>query len=303
MTEERVSPEGSRSFAYNGLPSSHIIGETKMVPEGLRTFLHEIEDTTFEKEWKKRNDEDQVSPSEALVEMVARFTDEEEWVEDNQRNHDYLAMLIEKDKFSSNSLMNHGNVTVLFNNVSMLFVKKVLEYRSLGLQISDKPRNTLKMGFWVPPSLNEDNRIKEGYAQVYANLNDIKNGLINEMGIPELEDPEEIKSRLADVSRIMPWGSQVIAGMTAGLGTWRHLFYQTADWDVDSEIRFVFLHLAYKMKQRYGNIFQDMVVINRAGDTFGFGTILSSLDAWTDYRIHFKDIEKATENESDQKES
>jgi len=282
-------PDKETTYAYNGLPSSHIIGETKLVVEGMETFLHEIDDQNFETTWKKVNQNEKINAAEAVIEYMARFTDIEEWVEDTQPNSEYIKRLIQKEDESCNSPFDHSTVTVLFNNVSMMLVKSVLEYRLNHLIISESARPVLNMGFWLPPAMESNENYKEVFSQIFANLNDIKTKFFESMDLANLTN-EEIHKKVADVSRIYPWGTQIICSMTAGLGIWRNLFKLAGSFNADPELRFIFLHLAYKFKNRYTHVFQDMVVMNAEGETFGFDTVISSLDAWKYLKIHFKQL-------------
>lgn len=279
-------PDGSTSFAYNGVPSSHIIAESKTVVDGLKTFLHEINETDFETEWKKRN-QGSVNTAEAVAEFASRFTDNEEWIEDKQNNNDYIKMLLKKNEL--NSPLDHSTVTVLFNNVSMLFVKHLVECRLNNSVINSKESPVLKMGFWIPPTVEDNIQLQHAYAQVFANLNDIKTQWLKYFDLKN-KSPEEINSIVHDVSRIFPWGTQVISCMTCGLHSWRQLFSLCSDFNVDSEIRFVLIHLAYKFKKRYPSCFQDMRVLDKDGNKYGIDSIVSSTDIWKGLKIDFKEL-------------
>ena len=199
-------------------------------------------------------------------------------------------MLIGKESESYNSPFDHSTVTVLFNNVSMMMVKNILEYRLNRLIISESARPVLKMGFWVPPAIETNENYKAAFSQVFANLNEIKTKFFESMDLANLSN-DEIHKKVADVSRIYPWGTQIICSMTAGLGVWRKLFELCGTFQADEELRFVFLHLAYKFKNRYQNVFKDMVLMNKNEEIFGFDTVVSSLDAWKDLKIHFKQLD------------
>lgn len=279
-------PDGEMSYAYNGIPSSHIIAESKTVVDGLKTFLHEINDPEFEKEWKKRN-QDSVNPSEALIEFVSRFTDDQEWIDDTQVNKDYIAMLLKRENDNLSSLFDHSTVTVLFNNVSMLFIKNLLEYRLNSATINSKTAPVMRMGFWVPPVVEDNLQLQTAYSQVFANLNDIKTQWLKSMDLAKSK-PEDIERMIRDVSRIYPWGTQVVASATCGLSTWRKIFKLCTDFSTDSEIRFVLLHLAYKFKKRYPSVFQDMIVLDDKDQVFGIDSIVSSTNIWKTLKIGFK---------------
>lgn len=281
-------PEGSTSFAYNGIPSTHIIAETKTVVDGLQTFLHETNDPDFEQEWKKRNQKS-INPCEAVVEFANRFTDNEEWIEDTQPNKEYIAMLLKREDNNLHSMLDHSTVTVLFNNVSMLFVKQLLELRFNSATINSASSPIMRMGFWVPPTVEDSPELQTAYSQVFANLNDIKTQWMKALDIAN-RSPEDIEKIVRDVSRIYPWGTEVIACATCGMGSWRKLFKLCTDYAADPETRFVVLHLAYKFKKRYPSLFQDMIVLDDQDQTFGIDTIVSSADIWRTLRIGFKDL-------------
>ena len=281
-------PNGETSFAYNGIPSSHIIAESKTVTDGLKSFLHEVNMPEFENDWKKRN-QGSINPAEAVIEFVSRFTDDDEWVQDIQDNKNYLQMLLENEEHNMRSMLDHSTVTVLLNNVSMLLINRIMELRLNIATINSKTAPILKMGFWMPPSIEDNPQLHTAYSQIYASMNDIKNEWFKFFDVSSRSD-DEIKHIISDVSRIYPWGSQTIACVTCGMSSWRNLFRLCTKYQEDAEVRFVLLHLAYKFKKRYPSCFQDMIVVNAAGTTFGADSIISSTEIWKELRIDFKEL-------------
>lgn len=277
----------------NKLPVAYIIAETKTNTDELREYLASI-NSSIENNMKMSNNGLPVKDLEAFIEIISKLTDEEEWLDKSKiPNKQYIANIIKKDEFSPNSALNHSSATVLFDNVSMLFVKKLLQQRMVGLVVSDKAYNLPSFSFWIPPSFETDPKLMIAYAQVFSELNTIKNKLCENMKLYEISNADELRKKIQDISRIFPWGLQVNCGITAGFGTWRHLFHLCTDFHIDDEQRRVFLFLAKKMKSRYLSIFQDMVIEDVSGKQFGIDTINSHIDAWKLFRIKFKaDVEK-----------
>ena len=286
--ENMDHPDGETSYAYNGIPSTHIIAESKTVVDGLQSFLHEINNPDFKDEWQKRNQES-VNPVEAVIEFVSRFTDDQEWIDDQQTNADYMKMLLKQEEHNMRSMLDHSTVTVLFNNISMLLVTRLMELRLNVATVNSKTAPIMKMGFWMPPGIENNPQLHTAYSQIFANINDIKNQWFKHFDISNLSS-DEIEQVVNDVSRIYPWGSQVIACLTCGMSSWRQLFKLCTRYQEDPEIRFILLHLSYKFKKRYPSCFQDMIVTDASGKTFGIDSVVSSADIWKDLKIEFKEL-------------
>ena len=287
--DEREEIFESAKDVSNALPTSYIISESRIIVDEFNSYLKEKEQYDFLTNWKKKNDAPNMRETEALIEFMAKFTDEEEWLDKgSKQNREYLAEMLKKDQLSPKSPLNHCSVTVLFNNISMLAIKKILAHRLVGLTISDKPYNLPAFSFWIPPSFEADAKLSGAYGEIFAQLNVIKNQLVNRMKLWEIKDNEEVKKKVQDMSRLFPWGLQVTAGITAGLGTWRHLLKLCANQGSDDELRYTFLFLGKKLKERYGNVFQDMILEDAVGKKFGMDTLLSAPSAWKAFNIGFK---------------
>lgn len=274
-----------KTYAFNALPSSHIIAETTMIAEGLRTYLQESKNPEFEHTWKKKNEADQLNACDALPEIIARLMDFREWLDVDCKNKEYIKALISEEDETLSGCLNHVSSTVMFCYVSFAFVKKFLEMRFPLLVISDKATVADKFGFWIPPTF-ENEVDTEIFSQIFANMNEIKDGLFHKA---ELQDKtyDEIVTFLDDVKKIYPQGVQVSCTATASLRTWRRIFQRAVGFRGDAEMRFTLLHLAYKFKKRYPNVFQDMSVADKDGTIYGFDSIMSSVDAWKKFSFHF----------------
>jgi thymidylate synthase ThyX len=274
--------------ATNVLPVSYIVSETRCNLDEWRAYWKET-NSTMETDMKKTNDGHKVKETELFVEMMSRVSDEEEWVDKSKtKNMDYIFELLKKDKLSPNSPLNHCAVSVLFNNVSTLFVKKLMQHRLIGLNITEKSYNLPKFNFWIPPVFETDPKLMVAYGQIFTQLNDIKNKIFEKLKLWENKDNDEVRKQVQDVTRIFPQGVQVNCGATAGLGTWRHLFYVSTDFLFDDETRYVMLHLGRKMKERYPAAFQDMVLQDVSGKEFGLDTLTSGHDAWKLFKFSFR---------------
>lgn len=275
---------------YNKLPTTYIVSETKCNLDECRLYWKEI-NSTMETDLKKANDGCKVKDTELFVEIMSKISDSEEWIDKTKStNFEYVFEILKKDKLSPNSPLNHCSVSVLFNNVSILFNKNLLSNRMIGLNVTEKSYNLPKLNYWIPPTFEIDPKLMTAYSHVFNQLDEIKNKIFENLKLWETENNEEIKKKVQDVSRMFPLGAQVNCGVTAGLGTWRHLLYISTDFNYDDESRYTFLFLGKKLKERYPSIFQDMVLQDAAGKEFGLDTLNSSHAAWKLFKFSFRCI-------------
>lgn len=276
--------------AKNILPISYIVSETRCNLDEWRAYWKESQ-STMENDMKKANDGQKTKDAELFIEMISKVSDEEEWIDKSKtKNFDYILEILKRDKLSPNSPLNHCSVGVLFNNVSMLFVKKLLQQRLIGLNVTDKSYNLPNLNFWIPPVFESDPKLMVAYGHIFTQLNDIKNRVFENLKLWENQNNNEVRKQVQDVTRIIPQGAEVNCSATAGLGVWRHLFYSCTDFLNDDEMRYVLLFLGKKMKERYPAVFQDMVLQDAAGKEFGLDTLTSSHDAWKLFKFAFRCI-------------
>jgi len=170
----------------------------------------------------------------------------------------------------------------------MFFTKSILQKRLIGLTVTEKAYHLPKFNYWIPPAFETDPKLMVAYSHLFNQMNDIKNKVFESLKLWETKDNDEIRKKVQDVSRIFPLGAEVNCGITAGLGTWRHLLSLSTDFAYDDESRYVFLFLGKKFKERYPAVFQDMVLLDGAGKEFGLDTLNSSHDAWKLFKFSFR---------------
>ena len=274
--------------ARNILPTFYVVSETKCVLDEWRNYWKDT-NSTMEMDMKKANDGQKVKDAELFIEMVSKVSDEEEWIDKSKtKNFEFIMEILKRDKLSPNSSLNHCSVGVLFNNVSMLFVKRVLQHRLVGLTVTDKTFNLPQLNFWIPPVFETDPKLMVAYGQIFSQMNEVKNRVFDTLKMWDIKNNDEVRKVVQDVSKILPQGAEVNCTISAGLGTWRHLFHISTDFLYDDETRYVMLFLGKKMKERYPAVFQDMVLCDVQGKEFGLDTLTSSHDAWKLFKFNFR---------------
>jgi len=267
----------------NNLPESYIVGETKLNAQTFERFLKESGKTSILDEWNKKNSEQTVSGLEQHFEFLSRVYG---MVDGEKTNDEAL-----KDIISNPSLQyifDHGQINIMFKNVSMNFMVLLLRLKIESLQMINERISLEEMGFWLPPVLddkaNKDLSIK--YAGVYAVTSNKINELLDEINYESIkqETPAVAETIRSIFTRLMPISSQINLGLTCTVRGWRQLILMGGNFSSDDELRFVFMHLARDMKKRYYGVFQDLSLEDEKGQRLGLDTLRNE-GAWKKYQI------------------
>ena len=178
-------------------------------------------------------------------------------------------------------LFRHSSISVVFTHVSKEFVCDLISFK-LDTQINVSKMSTDEIGFWVNPSVLDDDIAAVTFGKhIHDTGQKIKE--LKEY-LPEKSEgyPHEIEAALM---RLVPMATQTHAIASTTVSDWREIIYRGTQIGRRDEMRYVLLDLSRRMNMKYPTFFQDMKLIDKDGNTFGFDTLGASDTAWRDYAI------------------
>lgn len=241
-------------------PKVFLVGETRLVPEGLQAYLDHIGVPDWKpKDWTK------ASPSdiEKLIEVYGRLCYRSFGVGLNpnitrvrETNKEYLKNIIE---VRHGSVIEHGFVNFVFADVSRVFTHELVRHR-VGTSISQESLRFVRiedMGFWFPPSVIEDENVLTLFLQTVRNLEDVQKKLSELFAVAEKKSFHDKKRITTVMRRLLPEGIATTIGWGANTRTLRWLISMRTEPGAEEEIRLVFGKVAEILIERYPNLFGD----------------------------------------------
>src|SRR3989344_7080667 len=135
-------------------PKVFLVGETRIVPSGLRSYLKHIGIPNWQS--------DAPTDVEKIIEVMGRlcYRSFEPGLNPNvtkvrEHNKDYLANIIE---VQHGSVLEHAFINFIFADVSRVFTHELVRHR-VGVAISQESLRFVRLtdiGFWPPLVLRED---------------------------------------------------------------------------------------------------------------------------------------------------
>lgn len=245
-------------------PKVFLIGETKVLDEGLHEYLAEI----GVPDW----DTDAPSDSEKLVEVMSRgcymsYASEETSLKDLNPNLTRTragnkAYLDHITKVGHGSVVEHPALSFMFVNVSRVFTHELVRHR-VGVAISQQSLRFVRLtdlGFWLPPA------IEEKYPEAAREMRDAVRYLENvQATLADLFDVDNLsfaekKKVTSAMRRVAPIGLATQIGWSANHRTMRHVIEMRTHPSAEDEIRFVYAKVAAICQDRYPNMYGDYVI-------------------------------------------
>ena len=240
-------------------PKVFLVGETRVVPAGLRAYLKHIGVPN----WKS----DAPTDAEKMIEVMGRlcYRSFEPGLNPNvtkirEHSKDYLRNIIE---VKHGSVLEHAVVNFIFADVSRVFTHELVRHRA-GSAFSQESLRFVRLtdiGFWPPLVLRENEKVKEIMSDTVENLEKLQRELAE---ILDLDNPEkkfkDKKKLTSAMRRIAPIGLATSIGWSANIRTIRHCIEMRTDPGAEEEIRLVFGRVAELMKDRYPHLFADYEV-------------------------------------------
>lgn len=239
-------------------PRVFLIGETRLIPEGLKAFLEEISCA----EWQT----DAATDAEAIVEIMGRscylaFQEDSDLnlniSKIRQGNKKYVLNLLES---RHGSVLEHVFFNFLLVNVSRVFTHELVRHR-VGTAYSQASLRYVRQSeikIWLPPTIQNDPEIENIFLSV---LKQIESAYIKLSTRFNKDMKFTEKKRLTSaIRRILPQGMATMIGFSVNARALRNMIEQRTDPTAEEEMRFVFGLIAKIMIKRYPHIFGDYKV-------------------------------------------
>ncbi len=236
-------------------PKVFLVGETRVIEDGLRAFLHHA----GAHDWTS----DAPSDSELLCEAMGRlcYRSFEPGLNPNvtrvrSGNASYLANIIE---VGHGSVLEHAQVNFIFADVSRVVTHELVRHRA-GVAISQESLRFVRLdglSAYVPVHIRENERGMELFVRTVEELERLQRELADLYAIDAAKQFDEKKKLTSAFRRLAPIGVATTIGWSCNFRTLRHVIEMRTEPHAEEEIRFLFGKVYYLVKERYPNLFSD----------------------------------------------
>jgi len=241
-------------------PKVFLIGETRVVEEGLQAFLEHI----GAPEWTS----DAPSDAEKIIEVNGRicYKSFQEGLNKNVTkvrggNKPYMDNILSS---RHGSVMEHAWVNFAIADISRVFTHELVRHR-IGVGISQESLRFVRLdnlGLWLPTVIREDEKAMEIFSDTFERLEGLQIELAKHFDLDSLPFKEKKKITSA-MRRIAPIGLATNIGWSVDFRELRHIIEMRTDESAEEEIRFVFSEIARMVINRYPNTFSDFEVVGK----------------------------------------
>jgi thymidylate synthase (FAD) len=239
-------------------PKVFLIGETSLVPGGLEAYLKHLET-----QWKFPDDAN--SASEIIPEVMGRicYRSWEPGMNPNvtkvrQGNQKYLDNIkVQKH----GSVMEHVNFNFIFADVSRVFTHELITHRVGTAKSQESLRYVRldKMSAYFPMVFEGDDGAKALFENTMNDLEIVQKFLGQYFKLSEESDFGKKKRITSAMRRLAPEGVATTVGWSANARTLYNVIQRRTSPHAEEEIRRVFGRVAEIVRQRYPNLFGDLV--------------------------------------------
>jgi thymidylate synthase (FAD) len=237
-------------------PKVFLIGESKIIEEGLQDYLNHIGAT----DWQTNAPTD----SEKIVEVMGRlcYRSFEPGLNPNvtkvrEGNDKYLANIT---NVKHGSVIEHPVLNFIFADVSRVFTHELVRHR-VGIAISQESLRFVRLdnlGQWLPTVIREDQEALEIFTKTFGWLEQLQLDLAKHFKLDEPgTDFHKKKIVTSAMRRIAPIGLATTIGWSANPRILRWVLEMRTDPNAEEEIRFVFGKVGEIVTARYPNLFGD----------------------------------------------
>lgn len=241
-------------------PKVFLVGETTIIPEGMKAFLEEI----GVPEWHS----DGQSDSEVLVEAAGKLCYMSFSTDLNKNltkvgtrgNFDYIQEGIIAQKHGS--VLEHVGVNIIFTNVSRVLTHELVRHRpgSAYSQTSGRYVRTDELSFWMPTCIKENIELAELFEEAILHQEKILAKMAEVSGINRMTAKDDFyrkKQLTSAFRRIVGNGVANNIEATYNHRALRHLLTVRTSRHAEEEIRLVFNDLFDQLADRYPAIYAD----------------------------------------------
>lgn len=273
-------------------PQVFLIGETRVVEEGLRAFLKHIGVPGWHS--------DAPTDSEKVIEVMGRlcYLSFEPGLNPNvtkirEHNEEYLGNILQ---VKHGSVIEHSVMNFVFADVSRVFTHELVRHRvgrayddrdelqSTGLyefiSLSPEPNLTEgtavsqeslrfvrfeNLGFWAPSLIAENPKALELWLEKILLDETYQRKLAEVLGVSEMKKFHEKKEATSALRRVVGMGVATNVGWSANIRTARWCLEARTHPGAEQELRLGFGKLGEIVCQRYPNLFGDFMVTMEGG--------------------------------------
>lgn len=237
-------------------PKVFLIGETRLIPEGLGAYL----DHVGVPDWTT----DAVTDVEGLAEFMGRlcYRSFEPGLNPNvtrvrATNRAHLENII---RTGHGSVLEHSVLNFAFADVSRVFTHELVRHRA-GTAVSQESLRFVRLdnlGMWAPTAVREDPEIMEVFVRTFEQLEELQRTMAEHYGLDDegkqFSKKKEITSAMR---RVAPIGVATSIGWSANVRSIRHVLEARTEPSAEEEIRFVFAKVGEIVTEKYPVLFGD----------------------------------------------
>lgn len=242
-------------------PTWFIIADSKINAQSFQKYTDQI-DTEYETNWIKANGKAQsVSQSEKLIEvLLSDFY--------NIKNDKFLPSneFLTKHFAKLEPLFDHFSATIVFNEVSHLFIQNILLEKLNYYHLNQKRCNDLSM--WLPPAF-EHPVVASTYGRMIGEIGTNIDNFIQETEKTNVKPEDALRAAFS----MMPLAQHSKVVITTTMNNWRKLLLNLTQPHIDIETRYVMIHLCRDLKLRYFGFFLDLALQSQDGQIYGLDSI------------------------------
>ena len=239
-------------------PKVFLIGETRVVEEGLQAYLNHVGAPS----WST----DAPSDAERLCEVYGRlcYRSFEPGLNPNvtrvrKGNATYLGHVLE---VGHGSVIEHAVLNFVFADVSRVFTHELVRHRA-GTAISQESLRFVrldKLSAYVPTHIRESEEGMEIYSDTIQHLEKVQQSLAKLYAIDD-EKKFDVKKKLTSAfRRVAPDGVATTIGWSCNFRALRHVIEMRTAPDAEEELRLVFGKVYEAIKDRYTSLLGDYEV-------------------------------------------
>lgn len=239
-------------------PKVFLVGETRIVEQGLQDYLDHVGVT----KWKT----DAPSDSEKLAEVMGRlcYRSFEPGMNPNvtrvrEGNQTYLGNII---NVGHGSVVEHPVMNFIFADVSRVVTHELVRHRA-GTAMSQESLRFVRLdslSAYTPMCIEENEEGMSIFAKTFEHLEQLQKELAEVYDIDN-EKKFSVKKKLTSAfRRLAPIGLATTIGWSCNFRTLRHVLENRTDPHAEEEIRYLFAEVYNLVKDRYPNLLGDYEV-------------------------------------------
>ena len=238
-------------------PRAIIVGETAIVPEGMKEFLEAIGTP----EWTT----DAGTDSEVIVEVAGKLCYMSFSTDLNRNltrvgtrnNHDYIQKGLIETKHGS--VLEHVAINIAFLNVSRVLTHELIRHRpgAAYSQTSGRYVRTDELSFWIPSCIDTDPVLRQIFITQAKSQEAAIEAMELHVGIDQMTDFNKKKELTSAFRRIAGFGHASNIMATYNHRALRHLLEVRTHESAEEEIRLAFASLFHSLRDRYPAIYSD----------------------------------------------